>query len=43
MATQNKPVAPESATELVLYMALVDSLEQAREYRCLGVGKPALG
>ncbi|RIK37770.1 MAG: hypothetical protein DCC55_23265 [Chloroflexi bacterium] len=42
MATQSKPVAPESATELVLYVALVDSLAQAREYRCLGWGSPPL-
>lgn len=36
MATQNKPIEPHGMNELVLYVALVDSLAAARGYRCLG-------
>jgi ribosomal protein S18 acetylase RimI-like enzyme len=36
MATQSRTLAPHSANELVLYVALVDSLAAARGYACLG-------
>jgi hypothetical protein len=36
MATQSQTIAPHSASELVLYLALVDSLAAARGYACLG-------
>jgi ribosomal protein S18 acetylase RimI-like enzyme len=39
LATQNRPIAPQSANELVLYVALVDSLAAARGYRCLRVDR----
>lgn len=36
LMTQHKQLAPQSSNELVLYLALVDSLEQARGYQVLG-------
>lgn len=36
MATQNKIIEPHGVNELMIYLALVDSLEEARGYRCLG-------
>ncbi|MFN8493360.1 MAG: GNAT family N-acetyltransferase [Caldilineaceae bacterium] len=35
MVTQSPTLAPHSMNELVMYVALVDSLEVARGYRCL--------
>ena len=35
MVTQSKTLAPHSMTELVIYAALVDSLDAARQYACL--------
>ena len=36
MVTQDKTLAPHGMNELVIYVALTDSLEIARGYRCLG-------
>jgi hypothetical protein len=36
MVTQSQTLAPHGTNELVLYLALVDSLATAQTYRCLG-------
>ncbi len=36
LITQHKPLAPDAAKELVIYAALVDSLDAARQYAGLG-------
>ena len=36
LITQQKPLTPNAAKELVVYAALVDSLDAARQYAGLG-------